>query len=202
MKSINEQLEQVQRDAGRLEITAPVAGTVIPPPPKRESLADEDVSLASWSGTPLKKENLGATLSPEEQHNLLCQIGDPNAWDAVLVIDQGDLDLVVPGQEVRLMFEESADYVFVSQIESIADDELEALSPRLASTSGGAVPAQADPDGVVRPLSTSYQAAVPLDNSLGLFRNGLVGQARIKTAPRTLAARLGRYLRRTFSFDL
>ncbi len=100
------------------------------------------------------------------------------------------------------MFEETADYVFVSKIVDIADDEMEGISPRLASQSGGVVPAQADPDGVVRPLSTSYQANVPLDNSLGLFRNGLIGQARIKTAPRTLAARLGRYLRRTFSFDL
>jgi len=101
------------------------------------------------------------------------------------------------------MFEESANHVFVSKIADIADDEMEAISPRLASTSGGAVPAQADPnDGVVRPLSTSYQANVPLDNSLGLFRNGLVGQARIKTEPRTLASRLGRYLRRTFRFDL
>ena len=144
-----------------------------------------------WSGTPLEKENLGATLVPEGQHNLLCLIGDPNAWDAVLVIDQRDLDLVVPGQEVRLMFEESAYKVFVSKIEDIADDEMEAISPRLSSTSGGAVPAQADPDGVVRPLSTSYQANVPLDDSLDMFRTGLVGQARIKTTPRTLASRLG-----------
>ena len=84
----------------------------------------------------------------------------------------------------------------------IADDEMEAVSPRLASTSGGAVPAQADRESVVKPLSTSYQAGVPLDDSLGIFRNGLVGQGRIKTAPRTLASRLGRYLRRTFRFDL
>ncbi|NOZ39312.1 MAG: biotin/lipoyl-binding protein [Planctomycetes bacterium] len=202
LKSIDEQLEQELRDAKRLDIVAPVAGTIIPAPPKREPRSEQRVRLASWSGTPLKKENLGATLSPEEQHNLLCQIGDPNAWDAVLVIDQRDLDLVLPGQEVRLMFEESTNHVFISQIENIADDEMEGISPRLASTSGGVVPAQSDLDGTVRPLSTSYQAAVPLDNSLGLFRNGLVGQARIKTAPRTLSSRLGRYLRRTFSFDL
>jgi len=202
LASINEQLAKQRRDAQRLEIRAPVAGTVIPPPAKREPPTDERVQLASWSGSPLEKENLGATLSPEEQHNLLCQIGDPDAWDAVLVIDQGDLDLVTPGQQVRLMFEETANHVFVSEIADIADDEMEAISPRLASTSGGVVPAQADPDGVVRPLSTSYQADVPLDDSLGLFRNGLVGQARIKTQPRTIAARLGRYLRRTFRFDL
>ncbi len=200
--SKDEQLEKLLRDAKRLNITAPVAGTIIPAPPKRESMSEQRVSLASWSGSPLKKENLGATLSPEEQHNLLCQIGDPNAWDAVLVIDQRDLDLVLPNQEVRLMFEESTNHVFISQIENIADDEMEGISPRLASTSGGVVPAQSDRDGTVRPLTTSYQASVPLDNSLDLFRNGLVGQARIKTAPRTLASRLGRYLRRTFSFDL
>ena len=203
LTSIDEQLEQTLRDAKRLKITAPAQGTIIPAPPKREPSSEQKVRLASWSGTPLEKKNLGATLSPEDQHNLLCQIGDPNAWDAVLVIDQRDLDLVVRGQEVRLMFEESTNHVFISKIEDIADDEMEGISPRLASTSGGAVPAQSNPeDGVVRPLSTSYQAGVPLDNALGLFRNGLVGQARIKTAPRTLASRLGRYLRRTFRFDL
>ncbi|MEM8946284.1 MAG: biotin/lipoyl-binding protein [Planctomycetota bacterium] len=202
LEAKNEQLEKKLVDAKRLEITAPIAGTIIPPPSKRDESAGQRVNLATWSGSPLKKKNLGATLSPDSQHNLLCQIGDPNAWDAVLVIDQRDLDLVLPGQEVRLMFEESAYKVFVSKIEDIADDEMEAISPRLASTSGGVVPAQADPDGVVRPLSTSYQAGVPLDDPLGMFRNGLVGQARIETNPRTAASRVGRYLRRTFRFDL
>lgn len=202
LKAKQEQLDKKLVDARRLEIRAPIAGTIIPAPPKRDQTSEQRVNLASWSGSPLQKKNLGATLSPDTQHNLLCQIGDPNAWDAVLVIDQSDLDLVVPGQEVRLMFEESAYNVFISEIEDIADDEMEAISPRLASTSGGVVPAQADPDGVVRPLSTSYQAGVPLDDPLGMFRNGLVGQARIQTAPRTLASRVGRYLRRTFRFDL
>jgi len=200
--AIDEQLAKKIRDAERLEIRATASGTVIPPPPKRESTSNQHASLASWSGSPLQKKNLGATYSPDDQHNLLCQIGDPQAWDAVLVIDHRDLDLIASQQEVRLMFKESPYHVFVSHVKDIADDEMEAIAPRLASTSGGPVPAQADPEGVVRPLSTSYQAAVPLENSLGLFRNGLIGQARIKTTPRTLASRLGRYLRRTFSFDL
>ena len=136
------------------------------------------------------------------QQILFCQIGDPSAWDAVLVIGQRDLDLVAQGQEVRLMLEESAYHVFISKIEYIANDELEVLSPRLASTSGGPIPAQPDKDGTIRPLSTSYQAVVQIDDSLGIFRNGLIGQARIKTAPRTLASRLIRYLGRTFSLDM
>ncbi|MCA9229823.1 MAG: biotin/lipoyl-binding protein [Planctomycetales bacterium] len=202
LAALEEQLQQKLRDAQRLVLLAPVSGTVIPPPRRNDPRSDQQVELASWSGSPLEVENLGATLLPDGPHNLFCKIGDPNQWDAVLVIDQREQDLVAEGQEVRLMFNESSSHVFVSTIDYLALDELEALSPRLASTSGGPVPAQADPDGTIRPLSTSYQAVVRLDNSRGLFRNGLVGQARIKTRPRTLASRLSRYLGRTFNFDL
>jgi hypothetical protein len=34
------------------------------------------------------------------------------------------------------------------------------------------------------------------------LRNGLIGRARITTAPRTLSQRVFRYLSRTFNFDL
>ena len=150
----------------------------------------------------MEKKNLGATFSPDGSENLFCHVGDPNEWDAELVINQRDLDLLREGQEGRLMFNESAYHVFVSTLESMADDEMKNISPRLASTSGGAVPSQHDPGGEVKPLATSYQAEVKLDNSLGMFRNGLTGTARIKTEPRTLASRLFRYLKRTFNFDL
>jgi len=200
--SVEEQLEQKLRDANRLKLVAPVAGTIIAPPGRREPTSDQQVELANWSGSPLEEKNLGATFLPEGAHNMLCQIGDPNLWDAVLVINQRDLDLVSEGQEVRLLFDESTYHVFISNIQYVATDKMEAVPPRLASTSGGPVPAQAGPDGVVRPLSTSYQAVAPLDDSLGLFRNGLIGQARIETKPRTLASRLYRYLSRTFNFDL
>jgi putative peptide zinc metalloprotease protein len=150
----------------------------------------------------MEEKNLGATFSPDGNENVFCQIGDPNDWDAVLVINQRDMDLVREGQQVRLMFNESAYHVFVSPLEAVADDQMEVVSPRLSSTSGGAVPAQHDTSGLVKPLAISYQAEVRLDNSLGLFRNGLTGTARIKTEPRTLASRLWRYVKRTFNFDL
>ena len=202
LTSIQDQLEQKLRDAERLDIKSPVAGTVIPPPMKQENPTEAQLGLASWSGSPFQEKNLGATMMADGNQNLFCQVGDPNSWDATLVIGQRDLDLVVEGQEVRLMFEESAYHVFVSKIQYVAKDKLEALSPRLASTSGGPIPAQADRDGTVKPLTTSYQAVVQLDNPKGLFRNGLIGKARITTAPRTLASRLIRYIGRTFNLDL
>ncbi len=202
LDAIEEQMQQKLEEGKLLELVATGSGAIIPPPRRRDPAGDGQVELASWSGSPLDDENLGATLVPDGADNLFCQIGDPNRWDAVLVINHRELDLVTKNQEVRLMFEESPYHVFVSKIEYIAPDKMEAVSPRLASTSGGPVPAQADPNGAVRPLSTSYQAVVELDNSLGLFRNGLIGAARIKTEPRTLASRLFRYLSRTFNLDL
>ena len=202
LASIQEQLDQKEKDLERLELKAPIAGKVIPPPRREDPKVDARLQLANWTGSPLDNANLGAMLVPDGQSDLFCQIGDLDQWDAELVLNQRDLDWVHGGEEVRLMFEESPYHVFISKIQRIARDELESVSPQLASTSGGPVPAQADPDGMVRPLETSYKADVPLDNSLGLMRNGLIGQARIKTAPQTLASRLYRYLSRTFNFDL
>jgi putative peptide zinc metalloprotease protein len=185
-----------------LRILAPRDGVVIPPPRVPERPEADEAELPAWTGTPLDVKNLGATLSPEGAENLLCQIGDPNEWDAVLVIDQDDIDLVHAGQEVRLMFEESAYHVFVSTIEDAGLEELTTAPPRLASTNGGPLPAQPNPDGSLRPLNTSYQAIARLDNEHGLLRNGLIGRARIESAPRTLTRRLMRYLSRTFNFDI
>ncbi len=202
LEAVKDQLENRLRDLDRLVLKAPAAGTVIPPPTKRDNTSDDSIELASWTGTPLSKKNLGATLSAESGENLFCMIGDANAWDAILIVAQNDLDFVREGQEVRLMFAESAFHVFVSSIAYIGPDEMEAVPPSLASTSGGPVPAEAELDGRVRPLETSYQAEVPLDDSLGLFRNGLIGQARIKIRDLTLGERLWRYLSRTFNFEL
>jgi hypothetical protein len=162
----------------------------------------EETELSTWTGTPLDPENIGAALSSEGPQNLFCQIGDPNAWAAVMVVDQDDAPMLRKGQEVRLMFEESAYHVFVSHIEEPASDALANVPARLASTNGGPVPAKAEQDGTVLPLSTSYQVEAPLDNSVGLLRNGLLGRGRIETEPRTIAQRVWRYLARTFNFEV
>jgi putative peptide zinc metalloprotease protein len=197
------ELAKKEQDLGQLTLRARRAGTVIPPPRVPDRSADDPTQLHAWSGTPLDPENIGCTLTADGQQNLFCQIGDPNQWEAVLVIDQDDVALVRDGgQKVRLMFDESAYHVYVSRLERPADDAMQHAPPRLASTNGGPLPAKAEADGTVKPLSTSYQAVAPLDNSTGLLRNGLTGRARIETAPRTLFQRVYRYLSRTFNFDL
>jgi putative peptide zinc metalloprotease protein len=203
LDGIEEELAKRERDLEQLRLVAPRAGTIIPPPRVPDRSALNPTELSSWSGTPLDPENIGAAFSAEGQQNLFCQIGDPNDWDAVLVIDQDDVSLVREGgQNVRLMFDESAYHVYVTRLERPAADALRHAPSRLASTNGGALPAKAEPDGSVRPLSTSYQAVARLDNQNGLLRNGLTGRARIDTRWRTLWERLYRYAARTFNFEL
>jgi putative peptide zinc metalloprotease protein len=203
LEGVEEQLAKLESDLDQLRLVAPRAGTILPPPRVPDRSATNPAALSNWSGTPLDPANIGCTLVAESQQNLFCQIGVPNDWEAVLVIDQDDVALVREGgQKVRLMFDESAYHVYVSRLERPADDAMTQAPPRLASTNGGSLPAKAEPDGSVKPLNTSYQAVVRLDNSTGLLRNGLTGRARITTAPRTIAARVWRYLSRTFNFDL
>ncbi|MCA9236262.1 MAG: biotin/lipoyl-binding protein [Planctomycetales bacterium] len=197
-----DQLAQQRDEYARLTIKAPVSGVVIPPPPAPEHKTDPEVELPEWFGSPLDPENRGALLNPEGPRNMLCQIIDPQAWDAVMVIDQDDVDLVQEGQRVQLLLEEAAWHEFDSKIDHRATDAMDSTPMRLASTSGGPVPAQAEPDGVIRPLNTSYQATAPLDAAGGLLRSGLTGIARITTPKRTLGQRLYRYLSRTFNFEI
>jgi putative peptide zinc metalloprotease protein len=55
---------------------------------------------------------------------------------------------------------------------------------------------------MVKPLSTSYQAAAPLGDSAGRLQVGMQGQARIYTGWQPLGRRLYRFVTKTFNFDL
>ncbi len=200
LDALNAQLAEKRTDQQRLHLVAPAAGTVLPPPltPHRD---DPDERLASWSGTPLDTENLGAYLEPGV---MFCQVGDPNKLEAVLVIDQTDRNMIRPGQRVELKIEgfASPTYTIHSEIANVAEEQLKVVPRRLSNKSQGELPTKTDPSGVERPMSTSYQASAPLDNDEGLLLLGLRGQARIHTDPISLGARLWRLLTHTFNFKL
>ena len=198
LKAAEEQLTESLRDRAKLRLVAPKSGTVLPPTlvPKQP----DDGQLPTWSGSPLKPENLGATLMTGTK---LCEIGDPRWLEARLVIDQGDVELIVPGQKVEIMLHQSADYVYVSQIEKVAKKDLKSSPVHLSSLHGGELPTKMDEGGVARPMGKVFEMLVPLpEDEHGLLRIGLVGRAKITTAPRTLGSRLYRYLSRTFNFEL
>ena len=133
----------------------------------------------------------------------LCQVGDPHRLEARLVIDQDDVPLVAPGQDVEILLSQSAEHVLEGQIENVASENLKSTPQNLSSLHGGPLATQMDSSGVARPLSQVYEAVVPLPlDEHEIIRIGLTGQAKITTSPRTLGSRLWRYFSRTFNFKM
>lgn len=186
-------LEQVERDATRLTITAPLSGTVLPPP-KLPRESDESGRLAHWSGTPLEQRNLGCYL---ETGTLVALVGDPRRFEAILHIDESDVELVRPGQRVQIALDHMPGQTYSGRVVEIAQLDLEVMPPQLAAA--GDLPARTDQRGLARPLDTWYQARVELDADPPHLLARVHGRAKIAVAPQTLGARLARYLKQTFS---
>jgi len=199
------QLQQKKTDQARLRLKAPVDGTVLPPPetPARE---DPEGQLPAWSGTPLERKNEHATL---EDGVLFCQVGDPHKFDAILVIDQTDVEFVrelllkdeKPEVDIKL---DSLPYdTLHSVVVEIADSNLKITPRRLSSKAGGPLATTTDPvTGVEKLRDTSYQARVPIDDPDGLLRLGLKGTGRVYTTWQPLGKRLWRLLSHTFQFKM
>jgi putative peptide zinc metalloprotease protein len=199
LKSVTQQLAQRVEDRQKMQLVAPRAGTVLPPAIVQEQ-TQGDAQLPTWSGYPFDPENLGATLQTGTK---LCQIGDPHRVEARLVIDQGDVPFVAPGQKVEILLDQSAGTAYEGTIENVSSENLKTSPQNLSSLHGGKLATQMDSSGMPRPLSPVYEAVVPLpEDEQGLLRAGLTGQAKITTAPRTLGSRLWRYFSHTFNFEL
>ena len=200
LASTNKQLAKREGDREKLKLVAPRAGTVLPPPLVEKR--DDGKHLPSWHGTPFSPENIGAFLTTGTK---FCQIGDPNLLEARLMIDQKDVEFVAPGQKVQIMLDQTADYVYANCfIERVSTEDRKDTPSHLSSLNGGSLPSKMDGAGVARPLSPIFEAVVPLptEEADKLLRIGLVGRAKITTAPRTLWSRLYRYVSNTINFEL
>ncbi|MGQ9606981.1 MAG: HlyD family efflux transporter periplasmic adaptor subunit [Thermogutta sp.] len=196
------QLAERLRDRERLVLRAAADGTVYPPPWKARRETPE-TTLAEWSATPMEPRNLGAYLRAGD---LFCLIGDPQQMEAVLIVDQADVDFVRSGLSVRIKLDDLPSQTFRGEIAEVAKRQAEAASIRLSGKAGGEVATKTDPEtGLEKPISISYQARVPLENDSGMLFPGLRGRAKIRTDPAnwlTLAQRFWRILTRTFNFRL
>ena len=204
LETVKEQLREQNEQLGRLEIIAPAAGTVFPPPMKPDRGAG-DGRLPGWTGSPFSERNTGAFIVERDQ---FCQIGDAEDFEALLIVDQTDIELV--GQyltekgeypSVELKLDARRWETMTGQIAKVASAPMEVTPVSLTGQGGGEVDAKSDPSGMLRPLSTSYQARVPLENSSDTLRVGLTGKGKIYTGWQPIGRRLYRYLARTFHFD-
>lgn len=198
LKSAGEQLEEKLRDRDRLVLKAPAGGIVlpgpfIPQPPKT------DEQLPGWSGSPFEEKNLGATLISGV---MFCRVGDSKRLEAMLVIDQADIDFIRDGQDIEILLDAMPGEPLWSRIEDIAEVDMKESPKQLSNKSGGDLATETDESGIERPISTSYQARAWLDNPDGLMRIGMRGQAKIHAGSLTIWQRFWRFVNQTFRFRM
>ncbi|MBN1910577.1 MAG: hemolysin D, partial [Pirellulales bacterium] len=198
LKSIEEQLDQQKIANDKLTLRAPCNGTVISPTwkPYRPGVKGQ---LPSWWGSPLEKRNLGI---PLEAGDVFCLVGDPTKMEAVLYIDQGDIEFVDRDQAVELNLDELPFRTFEGQIDDLSRDKAEVTPAVLSTRAGGELPSKVDEAGVDRPQSAVFPAKVYLDNPNGLLQTGLRGRAKIHTRGQTIADRVVRMFYQLFNFKL
>lgn len=200
LQSLEKQIADTEAEMQKLSLVAPVAGTIIEPP-RRHDKNQPEGTLRGWQGSLLDSKNLGAVLTDTE---LFCEIGDPHQLEAVLVIDQTDIELVREGDHptVRIKLEARPGETFTGRIAEISEIEMKIAPRSLSNQAGGSLATRTDESGVTHPMNTSYTARVPLDVPKGHLQVGLRGNALIYTGTQPLGGRIWRYLSHTFHFAL
>ncbi len=200
LESIRHVLSKTQEEIDRLDVKARRSGYVYPPP-HRKPQDSGDGRLPGWTGSPLEPENRGALLTADD---LICEIGKPDAFEAVLVIDQGDMQLVTTGQSVDLKLDSLRLSTFSGELTEVSQSTLSSASMALSSQTGGDLQTEMDPrTGALKPRNVSYQGRVPLlSTEFEIpFRPGYRGSAKIHVAPMSLGTRLWRLIAQTFNFE-
>jgi putative peptide zinc metalloprotease protein len=198
LKTDREKLEKKRQDRRDLVLLAPREGVVLPAPAVRPQ-PDAAGKLPGWSGNALDERNLGATFV---EGTVLCMVGDPNRFEAVMVVDQSEVEFVEQGQPVALRLDAFAWQTFTGSVAEIAETEIENGSERLSVKAGGQVPTETDPSGREVPISTSYEAMMTLDDTDAVLTPGMRGTARIAVGSRTVGGWLLRLLWQTFNFRM
>ena len=196
--ALEQQLMRRQQHAAGLQILAPADGFVLAPPRKPPGSPDSG-QLPDWSGSPLEPQNLQAMLN---EGALVCRVGDPSQLEAILAVDQGDVEFVHPGQPVDILLEPLPDQRLRSSLTQLSRMDMKVSPHSLSSKAGGGLVTRTDAAGRERPTSTTYQASAPLDDATSQLFPGATGQARIRTGSQTLAQRAWRFLCQTFSFEV
>lgn len=199
LKSVEQQLEKKRQQVTLIDVPAPIDGTVFPVPDKKNRGGDNGM-LPEWSGSLFDVKNQGANLSSSD---VVCQIGNADEMEAVLYIDQDQIELVNPDQEVAIKLDAFPGRTFPGRIVVMGSKEVEFIPPALSTQQGGDLPAVTDQEsGRLRPQNATFPAQVPLTGIEEELKLGMRGRAKVWVKWEPMGSRLWRYISRTFHFYL
>ena len=148
----------------------------------------------------LIKPKVGQWLKPGKPY---CEIGDPHKLEAHLILDQTDIHLIKPDNEVWLKIYGKSETTYKSRVAEIAPRTSEEVPTELSNMASGEVASKPDPKtGSAKPLTAVYELIIPVDNSNLELEPGLRGFAKIDGGSYTLAWWLHRWWNKVFNFQL
>ncbi|MBL8891697.1 MAG: hypothetical protein JNL67_17080 [Planctomycetaceae bacterium] len=199
LQNDKEQLNDYDRRIESLQVKAPQAGWLIPAARIEPPGADAE-RLPTLVGDPLEPGNASAVLA---EQTLVAHIApDRDKWQAMILVDQEEVEFTRVGQEVKVWLAQFPNQVFRTKIGEVAVDSLRVIPAHMASPKGGTIEALATEGGRFKSVSPKYLVVAPLDNPDDLLAKDLTGVARIHVGYRTVGDRLARYLAHTFNFKL
>jgi len=186
-------------DLNRLVVRAPADGILLSPP----DVADENPEsgkLGNWHGSPLEPRNLGAWV--DRQTLIGKVVADPGKMEAILAIDQSEIEFVQSDQSVEMLVHQLPAVLHHSVTREISPTKMLAVPKQLSSRHGGDLLTRTNSEGKDVPESTTYLVSVPLENPDHKIAPGSTGVAKIRVGSQTIGRRLYRWLGRTFQFEL
>lgn len=197
LEDVRHQIAFLKKDIDRLVVTSPRAGTILPPDYRIQEPGHTLGELSFWSGTPLDPINQTCVV---EEGNAICLVGDPSRLEAVLVVNQAEVEAVRVGDRVKMRLVQAPNRTWLGEVVEIASGEVSQVPVVLVSN--GQVTLDRQNPGVGQPMETSYFVRVQFDEQPPGVRHGSSGIAKIVTDYETLAERLLRFVYRAFRFQL
>jgi putative peptide zinc metalloprotease protein len=182
-------LDQKLADREELTIRSPRGGIVLAP--RSVSTLRHPDELRQWEGSPLEARNRGCFLEPG---NVLCLVGEPGRREALVVVDQSEIDQIRTGQVVVVQLDELPLANLQGSVASIAELSTTSVPPEFAAR--GLLPVAVE-GGEPRLLQTCYEVTVSLPAGRPVPL-GAAGRAKIRVKSQPLAGRLYEALCRTF----
>ncbi len=194
---IERNLEIQNHKIENLKLVSSRSGVVIAAPNRVSRLPEEGGPLERWSGNPMDESNRNAHF---EAATLFCLVGEPLQMQAMLVVNESDVELVSVGQKVHLILDEIPGKRFVGEVVGLSQESLTDLPPELSLTNGGDVGVATGTDGREVPLLTSYEVEVSIDTEEQTLLTGFRGNAKIEVDSLPLGQQLIRYLQTVVNF--
>ncbi|MGC6550478.1 MAG: site-2 protease family protein [Rubripirellula sp.] len=193
LEDLTEQASKLKGQIDSLTLVAPMDGIVLPPPILNQPDTEDEAAL-KWDGIPLDPENLGCIL---EKQTLLCSITNPTRFQAVLTVEENDIQFIRLEQNVKLKLSMLEDKILAGVVTDISQKGID-LTPHQVDNPDAM---QIGPEKTrFQQARTYYQVEVQLNEASrrSQLLVGAHGHARIQVEPQSMGQRVTRFLTSTF----